>query len=110
MAEYDNNIQHFAPVLRRIVILVAVLVAIPVVLWTITAFMRTYIAQPSIPEPKPLATTSTVTPTATASTNSPASTAAVATPRPAMVASATDGHGPDCTASLPSAVAQPTSP
>jgi hypothetical protein len=63
MREYDDdsNIQHYAPVLRRIIILVAVITAVPVMLWTITAFMHTYIAQPSIPAPRPLAT-ATATP------------------------------------------------
>ena len=57
MREYDDdsNIQHYAPVLRRIIILVAVITAVPVMLWTITAFMHTYIAQPTIPAPRPLA-------------------------------------------------------
>ena len=59
MREYDdNNIQHYAPVLRRIIILVAVITAVPVMLWTITAFMRTYVAQPTIPAPRPLAAAS----------------------------------------------------
>jgi hypothetical protein len=58
MREYDDddNIKHYAPVLRRIIILVAVITAVPVMLWTITAFMHTYIAQPTIPAPRPLAT------------------------------------------------------
>jgi hypothetical protein len=58
MREYDDdsNIQHYAPVLRRIIILVAVITAVPVMLWTITAFMHTYIAQPTISAPRPLAT------------------------------------------------------
>jgi len=58
MREYDDDssIQHYAPVLRRIIILVAVITAVPVMLWTITAFMHTYIAQPTIPAPRPLAT------------------------------------------------------
>ncbi len=56
MREYDDdNISHYAPVLRRIIILVAVITAVPVMLWTITAFMHTYIAQPTIPSPQPLA-------------------------------------------------------
>ena len=57
MREYDDddNIKHYAPVLRRIIILVAVITAVPVMLWTITAFMHTYIAQPTIPSPQTLA-------------------------------------------------------
>jgi hypothetical protein len=75
MREYDDdsNIQHYAPVLRRIIILVAVITAVPVMLWTITAFMHTYIAQPTISAPRPLAT-ATAAPTSPAvdTANSPA--------------------------------------
>jgi hypothetical protein len=77
MREYDDdsNIQHYAPVLRRIIILVAVITAVPVMLWTITAFMHTYIAQPTIPAPRPLAAA-----TDTAAPASPAADAATANP------------------------------
>jgi hypothetical protein len=65
MREYDDdNIQHYAPVLRRIIILVAVITAVPVMLWTITAFMHTYIAQPTIPSPQPLAAATATAPPA----------------------------------------------
>jgi hypothetical protein len=65
MREYDDdNIQHYAPVLRRIIILVAVITAVPVMLWTITAFMHTYIAQPTIPAPQPLAAVTAAAPPA----------------------------------------------
>jgi hypothetical protein len=75
MREYDDdsNIQHYAPVLRRIIILVAVITAVPVMLWTITAFMHTYIAQPTIPAPRPLAA-------ATAAPTTPAADIATANP------------------------------
>jgi hypothetical protein len=64
MREYDDDssIQHYAPVLRRIIILVAVITAVPVMLWTITAFMHTYIAQPTISAPRPLAATASAAP------------------------------------------------
>jgi len=77
MREYDDdsNIQHYAPVLRRIIILVAVITAVPVMLWTITAFMHTYIAQPTIPAPRPLAAA-----TAAAAPTSPAADAATTSP------------------------------
>jgi hypothetical protein len=77
MREYDDdsNIQHYAPVLRRIIILVAVITAVPVMLWTITAFMHTYIAQPTISAPRPLAAA-----TATAPAASPAADTAPANP------------------------------
>jgi hypothetical protein len=98
MREYDDNVQHYAPVLRRIIILVAVITAVPVVMWTITAFMRTYIAQPTIPEPRPLAAaTATATPPVETATITPAA-AAPAQPAPAIVearATATDARSSD---------------
>jgi len=60
----DDEFRYYAPLLRRIIILVAVITAIPVVLWTITAFVRTYVAPPKIPTFHQLA--------ATASINAPA--------------------------------------
>jgi cytoskeletal protein RodZ len=45
----DEDFGHIVPLLRRIIILVAVITAIPVVLWTITAFVRTYVNPPKIP-------------------------------------------------------------
>jgi hypothetical protein len=49
MREYDENIRLYTPVLQRIIILVAVIIAVPAVLWTITAFVRTYVAPPRVP-------------------------------------------------------------
>ncbi len=45
----DDNIRLYTPVLQRIIILVAVIIAVPVVMWTITAFVRTYVAPPKVP-------------------------------------------------------------
>src|SRR5580700_10786011 len=97
MREYDddnNNIQHYAPVLRRIIILVAIITAVPVMLWTITAFMHTYIAQPTIPAPRPLATV-TAAPVSPAADTAPANPPAPSQAAPAVTdASATDdGRG-----------------
>jgi hypothetical protein len=96
MREYDDdsNIQHYAPVLRRIIILVAVITAVPVMLWTITAFMHTYIAQPTIPAPRPLAA-ATAAPTTPAADTATANPSAPSQPAPAVTdAGATDdGRG-----------------
>lgn len=98
MREYDDdsNIQHYAPVLRRIIILVAVITAVPVMLWTITAFMHTYIAQPTIPAPRPLAAaTAAAAPTSPAADTATANPPAPSQPAPAAIdAKATDdGRG-----------------
>jgi hypothetical protein len=96
MREYDDdNIQHYAPVLRRIIILVAVITAVPVMLWTITAFMHTYIAQPTIPSPQPLAAASAPSAPASPAANT-ASVSAAAAPTVAD-ARATDEAGGDRT-------------
>jgi hypothetical protein len=50
MREYDEeNIRLYTPVLQRVIILVAVIIAVPVVMWTITAVIRTYVAPPKVP-------------------------------------------------------------
>ncbi len=45
----DVDLGHYVPLLRRIIILLAVITAIPVVLWTITAVVRSYVGPPKIP-------------------------------------------------------------
>lgn len=49
MRAYDEEVRLYTPVLQRIIILVAVVIAVPVVLWTITGFVRTYVGRPQIP-------------------------------------------------------------
>ena len=61
MREDDDHIRQFMPVLRRIIIMVAVLTAIPVAMWTITAFVRTYIGPPTAPNYQPTRLTPSVT-------------------------------------------------
>jgi hypothetical protein len=51
----DEDIRHYMPVLRRLIILVAVIIAIPVVMWTITAMVRTYVGPPKLPTFRPIA-------------------------------------------------------
>jgi len=49
MGEYaDENIQRYAWVLQRMVIAAAVIIAVPVMMWTISTFIRSYVARPSI--------------------------------------------------------------
>ena len=87
----DEHILNYAPMLRRIIILVAIITAVPVMLWTITAFMRTYVAQPTIPAARPM----------TAAMLAPPSVSADATDAPRLApivearATATDARGPD---------------
>src|SRR5215471_10849296 len=53
MREYDDyddeNIRLYTPVLQRVIILAAVVIAVPVMMWTITTFVRSYIARPKLP-------------------------------------------------------------
>ncbi|MGD0026053.1 MAG: hypothetical protein ABSC37_15790 [Xanthobacteraceae bacterium] len=67
MRKDEDDIRQFMPALRRIIILVAVLTAVPVVMWTITAFVRTYVGPPKLPTFQPM--------TASTLTDAPASTA-----------------------------------
>jgi hypothetical protein len=52
MREYDeddDNIRLYAPVLQRVIILAAVIIAVPVMMWTITTFIRNYFERPKAP-------------------------------------------------------------
>jgi hypothetical protein len=46
---HDDDYRHYTPLLRRIVVIVALLTAVPVALWTITAVVRNYVGQPQLP-------------------------------------------------------------
>jgi hypothetical protein len=43
MREEDSEIRYFVPILRKLVFLAAVVAAVPVVMWTITTSVRTYL-------------------------------------------------------------------
>lgn len=90
MREYeDDNIRLYTPVLQRIIILVAVIIAVPVVMWTITTMIRTYVAQPKAPTFRRMAETQ------------PADTAAIAPPAvPAMTTPAAQAQTAAPTARL----------
>jgi len=45
----DDGLGHYVPILRRIIVLVAVIIAVPVMLWTITVFVHTYVGPPRLP-------------------------------------------------------------
>jgi hypothetical protein len=62
----DDRFRHVVPLLRRTIILVAVIIAVPVILWTITAFVRTYVGPPRIPTFHQLAATATINTSASA--------------------------------------------
>jgi hypothetical protein len=104
MREFDDNSHSYGPVLRRIAILAAVIIMVPVMLWTITSFMRTYVAQPVIASPKPLllapATTASID-TGNAGTftgSAPAQTGSIAAPG----ATANDSNPPSPAAKVAS--------
>jgi hypothetical protein len=70
----EDQFRHYFPLMRRIIILVAVLTAIPVIMWTITVFVRGYFGPPKIAGPRPLATAAIetpVTPAASQDANAP---------------------------------------
>jgi hypothetical protein len=55
MREDEDHFRQSMPVLRRLIILVAVITAIPVAMWTITAVVRTYVGAPKLPTFRPMA-------------------------------------------------------
>jgi hypothetical protein len=65
MIEGEDRFLRFVPLLRRVVILLAVLAAVPVILWTITAFVRAYVGPPKLPTFHQLAATTPLSASAT---------------------------------------------
>jgi hypothetical protein len=53
----DNEFVHYVPILRRMIVLVVVITAVPAVLWTITSFVRAYVAPARVPTFHQLAAT-----------------------------------------------------
>jgi hypothetical protein len=56
----DDRRGHVVPLLRRTIVLVVVIIAVPVILWTITGFVRTYVGPPRVPTFRQLAATATI--------------------------------------------------
>ena len=83
MREYDDyddeNIRLYTPVLQRVIILAAVIIAVPVLMWTITTFVRSYVARPRVPTLEQVA-----------STNMPPRTPAISSAPPISAPSAAD--------------------
>jgi len=61
MREYDDysddSIRLYTPVLQRVIILAAAIIAVPVLMWTITTFVRSYVARPRVPALEHVAST-----------------------------------------------------
>jgi hypothetical protein len=72
MREDDDDFGHYVPILRRILMLVAVITAVPVVLWTITAFVRAYVVPAKLPAFHQLASTASINAPATSPAKTPA--------------------------------------
>jgi hypothetical protein len=51
----DDHIRLYTPVLQRVIILTAVIIAVPVLMWTVTTFVRSYVARPKVPAPQQVA-------------------------------------------------------
>jgi len=94
----DTRFHRFVPLLRRIIILLAVLAATPVILWMITAFVRAYVGPPKVPTFHQLASTSPMTTPATADTSAPNSDQSPAPPAQAKVADVAASSATEVTA------------
>jgi hypothetical protein len=89
MHDDDSRFQRFAPLLRRVIILLAVLAATPVVLWMITAFVRAYVGPPKVPSFHQLASTTPMAAPETAAASTANSDQPAAAPMQAKVADIT---------------------
>jgi hypothetical protein len=124
MREYDDdhyddeNIRLYTPVLQRVIILAAVIIAVPVMMWTITTFVRSYVARPKVPALEHVASSNMPAriPAISPSPPSPAPSAAEqSAPQRVEGAAASDAaspaaenrNGPPNVASLPDASASP---
>lgn len=91
MREYDDyheeNIRLYTPVLQRVIILAAVIIAVPVMMWTITTFVRSYVARPKLPALEHVAST-------VASTNMPARIPTITLSPPSSAPSPPDQSAP----------------
>ena len=83
----EDQFRHYFPLMRRVIILVAVLTAVPVILWTITVFVRGYFGPPKIATARPLATVSIEAP-ATPAASQDGSARPTAAPQEAKVVDA----------------------
>jgi cytoskeletal protein RodZ len=117
MREYDDHIRLYTPVLQRIIILVAVIIAVPVVLWTITAFVRTYVAPPELPTFQRMTTLTQPSDSATTAQANPAPAPAPqqtqlpdSSPPAAGTTSATSQQSNNAPPTLPLQVAPQVSP
>ncbi|MGC1235380.1 MAG: hypothetical protein WA838_12035 [Xanthobacteraceae bacterium] len=107
----DENIRLYTPVLQRVIILAAVIIAVPVLMWTITTFVRSYVARPKLPALEHVASTNTpprLTANAPAPPGSASSPADQSAPPPVEGSSASDAAkpaspAPDAANSLPAA-------
>jgi hypothetical protein len=98
----DDEVRHYVPLLRRIIILVAVITAVPVVLWTITIFVRTYVGPPKIPTFHQLASTASINaPTAPAAPDGTAELKAAMQAKLASQSTAAAGAAADAAAAAP---------
>ena len=73
-----DDFGRYVPILRRIIILVAVITAVPVVLWTITAFVRAYVVPAKVPTFHQLASTASINTPANSTSPKPGDRPAVA--------------------------------
>lgn len=110
MSEDEENIRHYMPVLRRITIVLAVLIAVPVVMWTITAYVRGYVGRPSLPTFRRLAEAS-IAPTKTDVAPAPTANDTAANPNATPVHTVVIAPGAPGSADPPGAAAtgQPAS-
>jgi cytoskeletal protein RodZ len=86
MRENEDEFRRFVPLMRRIVILLAVIVAVPVILWTVTALVRAYLGPPKLPVFHQLASSASTDGPIAANADSPESDQSFAGPEQGKLA------------------------
>ncbi|MGB6536171.1 MAG: hypothetical protein WBF58_09445 [Xanthobacteraceae bacterium] len=114
MREDEEQFRHYMPVLRRVVILAAIITAVPVTMWTARALVRTYLgshkaqavqspaASPSSQVAAAGSDSTATLPPATMQANPGDGGAAAAQPADTSASAAASATTPDATAAAPS--------
>jgi hypothetical protein len=104
----DEGIRLHTPILQRVIILAAVIIAVPVVMWTITAFVRSYVARPKVPALQHVASTE-IPAAARLGTKAPATVPPIANPPAPPPRADTPVQSPSADAPSPPAGVQSSS-
>jgi len=99
----DDSIRLYTPILQRVTILAAVVIAVPVLMWTITTFVRSYVARPRAPALDRVASTPSTRVPLTAAPPAPAPPPPEQSPAP-QIDAASASAAPNAAADMKQAI------